>query len=1681
MIEEKIIEWLDLGDSVQKVDIYERPKLLIFFKYHYLLIKHGISSEIVDIIFLFIFFLQIISLAAINVDSKDDLILHILKYFEIIIVPHKVISNSKNYIIVSSINWGINMIHIILSGISIFLLYKKSVAKILFFLISLLNYIVYYYLIGTITFVALYGILCNNGEHELLKVECYSNSTHLSFTIINIIFGLYSIFAIEAFSLYHNQIGSIFGSNVKTRVNCDYDLYSSNAKLIVYIIVYFYIKYSQDSPIFKYIYQVYIFLSCFFLSFYTVQRVYYYNKRINTIIHSCWYLDTWFALCMLIKVCFNIKDTTLFVLFGWVLLIIVLIYQKKYTHYKSISQFDLFNEQSLVYIEKFNSVLMDLYNSNKKNDKLMLIGIIKKFEDYVHSNPELNDVFSKLMNNKYMKKKFFSLNQLPMLSMIYSLYSFYLEKSEIKNDVTLHMCYFLIKKLKNPTYAISLISKLKTSNHAQLYHKYTIMEEIKEYLITKLIKKSFQDSINHAQIGSVILYNQYIDLFKIKIYDGTCNQIDYFDILRNNVTSNKITENFLKTGEEILTLKKEILLLWEKIIDLNPFSNESENDYMLYLKTILQDDIMAKNEEKKYNLIKSSKISEKNNVYHSMFKNDINSVLLIDGYTSNGKILYTTPNFPYLYKFNGKEIINTQIEELLPNVIQPFHKDLIENALKYSNITNLYHNRISDNFLKGKNNSLYNIRIYLKPVPNIVYGLIYFVLLTKNQDHEFIITLDKDFKIDGFTEMNQGNNFTLSSNLNNNYNLSSNSINHHIGIIIPELLLQLCYKDNCFYVNKTNMDIKGNLYSISNIKELDQKINILLEFIKKKGFLNLEDETDEGRRILYEYNDFKRCVMGRQNKTFSIFFKVITREFLGGKYRYHRVYISNDPLFLNENHYFEQTINMSESEDLNEKKKIQEKQGTLGIINNEEDENNIINLKGSSKKVVSSKYYPKESKKAIKLKIPVNKQIKNTKCINDKNDENNFKNNEENQKEKENMFNNKMSRINTLRSQMNVDSAGFNKLKNGIINKKDSVQITFMKYVSFLFVIITVILVIYDYTSSNKLYSNLVQFLNENLYFTHSKIITSCVYISSVNIKWLKYKYIEEDSCLHNCTTFYIKLLDKCINILKNRKDTLFTFNYDFQEIILKRRTLEIKIFNTNITDKIDLDLNDYLNFIITKGIKIVGSSDYYFNFYQTDNVNMENLIKQSYNYFKSDVEGFIGEDKIKKVNSKFRNNYLTIIIGTALCVILLSIFSYFIFDFNQLELFFLDKLINFNSSNFELYLKNLEDLKKKLKNYKNDEDENNIDDMEIELLSKNEAETKVENNSKSKKEQKKGQNNKIKETDGEGEGEEEGEGVEQERKKINNNNGKKRGNKQSKIQQQRIKKKKIMSFYFFKENLFFAIKTSMILICFVSFFIVSFLIYKEYLKGFLKFDNSTNSIENLYYESIRIFLIFKSELLKFEENKDKYNMSIPQGKDIQMPNFGNTLNELSQNKIFNKKNLEVLAQLYNGDLCLLLFEDTQSIDYNNCKEFLSSILIKGMEQVIIQMGVMVNSVIDELTLINSQNDFYNIVKGNSSNFKKYESFIEYYLLLSYLKNEEIFDGFRIDETNYFSNLTMKIIVIYFVVYLVLFIMLCYFIFMYKYIYNSLFNFIAILSIKFISDDEYLNKKIIELEKKLYK
>jgi len=52
-----------------------------------------------------------------------------------------------------------------------------------------------------------------------------------------------------------------------------------------------------------------------------------------------------------------------------------------------------------------------------------------------------------------------------------------------------------------------------------------------------------------------------------------------------------------------------------------------------------------------------------------MFINDFSSVFISEGYSYNGKIIYTSPNFSNMFLFQGKEVLNYTIDDLLLDVV----------------------------------------------------------------------------------------------------------------------------------------------------------------------------------------------------------------------------------------------------------------------------------------------------------------------------------------------------------------------------------------------------------------------------------------------------------------------------------------------------------------------------------------------------------------------------------------------------------------------------------------------------------------------------------------------------------------------------------------------------------------------------------------------------------------------------------------------------------------------------------------------------------------------------------------------------------------------------------------------------------------------------------------------------
>ena len=1665
MIESNVIEWLDFGDSAQNIDIYSKKRILLLFSFCRALIKNKYFPPAIYAIFLIIFFIQLWTMSIMSVPCEGDAILEILDYLKKVTVFFEIIENSLTYNMIVVIPFYFILFDFILCVIAI-IIFKKVNISFLFFVIYFFNSLIFYYFSGPILEIFLYSFWCENGTHVLLNVSCFSNKDHLLSFIFSVVEFLISLSISLLYSFYCNEIGLIT-TNIRgnmARINCNYELFCLISKLLIFITGFIAKKRNKETLLYKLMNEILIFIISLIMSIYVYKNIYYYNNLINYINFFGWYYTAWFSFCITLKTALKLENVTTLIIIGWIIIGFAFYKAHKIKEYSLITEENIFEFKNNKSIEMYNNIILSkLSEKSEHKSKILLLGIIKKFEEFASNNPEINFHYHKLLNDKTLKKKFNNEDDLPILSIIYILYSFYLEKSKHREEMVYHMCYFLINNLNNPTYAMSLCSKVKNEGHKLLFYKYLLTEDIKEYLIFKLNKNTNRESIKHVQIGSVILYNLYIYLFKIKIYDAICSQIDYFDLLKNAVTTSKTTDNFLKSGEIILKSRREIITIWEKLIELNPFSDDCQKDYILYLDSILQDEILSREENKKYMLLKNSKYQEKNNLYHSMFLMDTSCILLVDGYLSNGKILYSSQNFSFLFLYNSKELLNLSIDDLLPNVIQTFHKELINDAIKYSNINNKF-KAPKESLIKNKLGGLYNIKLFVKPVPNLSYGLIYYTYIQKIIDSNFLIILDKDLKINGFTEIGQiGSQFTM----DNEFNLTQSIIGYHIGTIIPDILSLLEYKNEEFNIIKKDTELKGYLYPIENYKDIKSKIDIILEKIKanKNNDNNYQGQVeDDPQNILAEFNEIMKELNNQKIKPISIFYKVKLFNFIDGKYKYYKIYINSDMISDNE-----LGAPAKPPADDNDKNNIK---GTTLISKKSKDSKKKIIIKINEKK--SQKEVNNNINNNENSDVSINGKIDNDAVNKDKKNEGN-KNKEQSKNNDNNLNKEKkhLKHINTIEelgAQSNNNINAFNKLKNDIINKRESYPIKLMFLLCFIFVIMTVILMVIDLLEQKSSFNKLSKFLEDNLFFNNTKVISAVLYIIGVNIRWASHSlYKDSVSCIKgDFFEFYRNQLSDIVDFLEVQKNASLYLDDDYKEIFYDKKKIGLYVYKFDETEKYDFNLDNLLTFLINTGIKLI---DTYNHFSPNncgkipeelglDEINLKNLIEMSYYVYTSNINGFTGDEKKKKINQNYNNIPILMIIDGAMILIILFFYIHYILSLHNIEIYFLEKLINFNSLNFDNYLTKIDEIKKKLRNDSN-EDEDKGDDVDF-----NEIDSKKK--------------------DEENEGKDNNEGKTLTEKDMRKSRNKRRGSKQSKIQQQRKKKLQTMKLYFTKNNILFILKILLIIIVSFLYYVIIQIMKNNYKNGYLTFDTINDSINSAYKESYDIFIPLKRELDFYEQNLincttigNFEKMKFPKIGDITTPKLGNLLLEIQESSDFNEKTMESFELLFNDNTCKLLSDN----DEENliCEKFWSGILLRGLEQAIIQMGGIISSVLDELDSLNDVTNQKTLLGlMNESSFIIYEQFMEFYLLKAYRITIYLFTDLRQQKINASIKKLTMFLIIFIIIIAVLFTLFLFFIYDSKNLFNSFLNFICILPSKYISEDDNFYKEIINFGNKYF-
>ena len=104
MIESNIINWIDLGDSMQNLDVYSKKKLVKFFNFMRVVLSYKTFSIFFFLILKFFFFLQLMMLTIVNIEDKKDHYITILKYISKVIFIQEIVDDKSSYEIAVILN-----------------------------------------------------------------------------------------------------------------------------------------------------------------------------------------------------------------------------------------------------------------------------------------------------------------------------------------------------------------------------------------------------------------------------------------------------------------------------------------------------------------------------------------------------------------------------------------------------------------------------------------------------------------------------------------------------------------------------------------------------------------------------------------------------------------------------------------------------------------------------------------------------------------------------------------------------------------------------------------------------------------------------------------------------------------------------------------------------------------------------------------------------------------------------------------------------------------------------------------------------------------------------------------------------------------------------------------------------------------------------------------------------------------------------------------------------------------------------------------------------------------------------------------------------------------------------------------------------------------------------------------
>ena len=603
-----------------------------------------------------------------------------------------------------------------------------------------------------------------------------------------------------------------------------------------------------------------------------------------------------------------------------------------------------------------------------------------------------------------------------------------------------------------------------------------------------------------------------------------------------------------------------------------------------------------------------------------------------------------------------------------------------------------------------------------------------------------------------------------------------------------------------------------------------------------------------------------------------------------------------------------------------------------------------------------------------------------------------------------------------------------------------------MKILNVLFALLTIFFVIYDSITNTNNINNMDDFLKENLIFNHTKISAGRIYLEAVFFKFMIENYTNDNACLASpCRRVVMGGFKDGINDLQEQKKIFTTFKFEENKLDdLVKSMSNVTIHNVYRTDTVKANMEFMINLIINDCLRMIEIEDKelpkewneLINYIQTAefsneeqletvqrlNISLINLIEQSINFVNQDRRGFNKKEKKDKIDTSFNPFPISLVIMVIFIVVFIGIFFYFIYYLYTYEVFFIEKLIDFNNQKFDAYVKQLEELKKKLRNENEDDDD---EDKEDELGFGTGMASKKEQESQKKNAKDKDKDDDRKEKE--------------DQKKMK----RMRGKEKSKFQHQQKKKKHLMRNFFLRISIFFCLKIFILDFLGLTYYIFSTVIKSNTRNDYLEKEDITDRTEGIYKYSLDIHLSLIENLTKiidFVNLKNEFEktqnitvgdkiytdlnsliednfpiLSIQKIDEIDYPKLGNLLMPIIS-EAGDEDDASIASQLnhlYNSDACTYLFKDMNDggTSIIKCQQFWNGIISKGMEQALTQMSVSISSVLDEIKSINNKN----VTKENIGKLKldKKQSKESARGKIKIVSNKSVTRSFGQDITNY--------------------------------------------------------------------